>query len=68
MAAVTVSPKYQVVIPKEIRKKLGLVPGQKFQIVLYGDRVELIPVRPIRRMRGFLKGIATRVPREDDRA
>ena len=68
MAAVTVSPKYQVVIPKEIRKKLGLIPGQKFQIVLYGDRVELIPVRPVRRMRGFLKGIDTRVPREGDRA
>ena len=68
MAAVTVSPKYQVVIPKEIRKKLGLAPGQKLQIVLYGDRVELIPVRPIRRMRGFLKGIDTRVSREDDRA
>ena len=68
MAAVTVSPKYQVVIPKEVRKKLGLTPGQKIQIVLYGDRVELIPVRPVRRMRGFLKGINTRVPREDDRA
>ena len=68
MTAVTVSPKYQVVIPKEVRKKLGLMPGQKIQIVLYGDRVELIPVRPVRRMRGFLKGINTRVPREDDRA
>ena len=68
MAAVTVSPKYQVVIPKEIRKILGLSPGQKLQLVLYGDRIELIPVKPIRRMRGFLKGIDTRVPREGDRA
>ena len=67
MAAVTVSPKFQVVIPKEIRRKLGLVPGQKVQVVVYGDRIELIPVRPAKRMRGFLKGIDTRVPREGDR-
>ncbi len=68
MAAVTVSPKFQVVIPKEIRKKLGLLPGQRIQVVVYGDRIELIPVRPVKRMRGFLKGIDTRVPREGDRA
>lgn len=67
MAAVTVSPKFQIVIPKEIRKKLGLLPGQRIQLVVYGDRIELIPVRPVRRMRGFLKGIDTRVPREEDR-
>ena len=63
----TVSPKFQVVIPKEIRRKLGLLPGQKVQVVVYGDRIELIPVRPAKRMRGFLKGIDTRVPREGDR-
>ncbi len=68
MAAVTVSPKFQVVIPKEIRKQLGLLPGQRIQIVVYGDRIELIPVKPVKRMRGFLKGIDTRVPREEDRA
>jgi len=67
MAAVTVSPKFQVVIPKEIRRKLGLLPGQKVQVIVYGDRIELIPVRPAKRMRGFLKGIDTRVPREGDR-
>jgi AbrB family looped-hinge helix DNA binding protein len=67
MAAVTVSPKFQVVIPKEIRRKLGLLPGQKVQVVVYGDRIELIPVKPAKRMRGFLKGIDTRVPREGDR-
>ncbi len=67
MAAVTVSPKYQVVIPKEVRKQLGLSPGQKIQVVVYGDRIELIPVRPARQLRGFLKGIDTRVPREVDR-
>ncbi len=67
MAAVTVSPKFQVVIPKEIRRKLGLLPGQKVQVVVYGDRIELIPVRPVKRIRGFLKGIDTRVRREVDR-
>jgi AbrB family looped-hinge helix DNA binding protein len=67
MAAVTVSPKFQVVIPKEIRRRLGLLPGQKVQVVVYGDRIELIPVRTAKRMRGFLKGIDTRVPREGDR-
>ena len=67
MAAVIVSPKFQVVIPKEIRKRLGLVPGQKIQLVVYGNRIELIPVMPIKRMRGFLKGIDTSVPREGDR-
>jgi len=68
MAAVTVSPKFQVVIPKEIRRKLGLRPGQRIQLVVYGDRIELIPVKPPKRLRGFLKGIDTRVPREEDRA
>ena len=67
MAAVTVSPKFQVVIPKEVREKLGLSPGQKIQVVVYGDRIELIPIRPTRQMRGFLKGIDTRVDRERDR-
>ena len=67
MATVTISPKYQVVIPKEIREKLRLTPGQKVQTVVFEDRIELIPVRPIKRMRGFLKGIDTRVPREVDR-
>ena len=67
MASVTVSPKFQVVIPVEVRKKFGLIPGQRVQVVVYGDRIELIPVRPIKRMRGFLKGIDTRVPREDER-
>jgi AbrB family looped-hinge helix DNA binding protein len=67
MAAVTVSPKFQVVIPKEIRERFGLLPGHKIQLVVYGNRIELIPVMPVKRMRGFLKGIDTRVPREGDR-
>jgi AbrB family looped-hinge helix DNA binding protein len=68
MSTVTISPKFQVVIPKEIREKLGLSPGQKIQAVIFEDRIELIPVKPIRKMRGFLKGIDTEVPRDDDRA
>ena len=67
MATVTISPKYQVVIPKDIRLKLGLTPGQKVQTIVFEDRIELIPVRPIKEMRGFLKGIDTSVAREADR-
>ena len=67
MAAVTISPKYQIVIPKEIREKLGLSPGQKVEAIMYQGRIELIPVRPIEKMRGFLKGMNTTVEREEDR-
>lgn len=67
METVTVSPKFQVVIPKEIRESLKLAPGQKIQALLYENRIELIPVRPIKKMRGFLKGINTSVDRESDR-
>jgi AbrB family looped-hinge helix DNA binding protein len=67
METVTISPKFQVVIPKRIRERLDLHPGQKIQAIQYGDRVELVPVRPIEQMRGFLRGIETDVPREDDR-
>jgi AbrB family looped-hinge helix DNA binding protein len=67
METVTVSPKFQVVIPKEIRESLKLAPGQKIQALLYENRIELIPVRPIKKMRGFLKGIDTTIDRESDR-
>jgi AbrB family looped-hinge helix DNA binding protein len=67
METVTVSPKFQVVIPKEIRESLKLVPGQKIQALLYENRIELIPVRPVKKMRGFLKGIDTTIGRETDR-
>ena len=67
MATVTISPKYQVVIPKEVRRQLGLTPGQKVQTIVFEDRIELIPVKPIKKMKGFLKGIDTKVPREPDR-
>ena len=67
MDQVKISPKFQVVIPKAVRKSLGLVAGQRLQVVQYGDRIELVPVRDIREMRGWLAGIDTRVEREPDR-
>ena len=67
METVTISPKYQVVIPKQIRDRLRLLPGQKIQAVAYGDRIELIPVRPVRQLRGFLKGMDTTIERSADR-
>ncbi len=67
METVTVSPKYQVVIPQRIREALGLVPGQKIQVIAYNNRIELIPLRSIDEARGFLRGIDTTVDREDDR-
>ncbi len=67
MKAVRISPKFQVVIPREVREKLHLVPGQKMQVVAYGNRIELIPERDLTEMRGFLKGIDTTVEREEDR-
>ncbi len=67
MDTVTISPKFQVVIPKRIREGLDLRPGQKVQAIQYGDRVELVPLKPAKQLRGFLRGIDTDVPRERDR-
>jgi len=64
MSTVTVSPKYQVVIPQVIRDALGIRPGQRIQALQYQDRIELIPVRPIRKARGMLKGLDTVVKRD----
>lgn len=67
MSKVTISAKFQVVIPKEIRERLGLLPGQRIEAIAYEDRIELIPLRPIRQMRGFLKDIDTSIKRDADR-
>nr|WP_309673029.1 AbrB/MazE/SpoVT family DNA-binding domain-containing protein [Gemmatimonas sp.] len=64
---VTISPKYQVVIPRSVRERLQLEPGQKVQAIVYGDRVELIPLRTARSLRGFVRGIDTGVDRDADR-
>jgi len=68
METVTISPKFQVVIPKGIRTRLKLKAGQKIQAMVYQDRIELVPVRPVRQLKGFLRGIDTDVIREQDRA
>lgn len=67
MRTVTISPKFQVVIPKAIRELLKLKPGQKVQAIVYDNRIELIPLRPMKKMRGFVRGIDTTVEREKDR-
>jgi AbrB family looped-hinge helix DNA binding protein len=67
MSTLTISPKFQVVIPKLIRERLRLSPGQKIQAIAYNNRIELIPVRAAKDMRGFLKGIDTTIEREGDR-
>ena len=67
MQAVTVSPKFQVVIPRLVRNNLHLHPGQKVQVVEFDGRIEMIPERDIEELRGFLKGINTDFRREGDR-
>ncbi|WP_425155575.1 AbrB/MazE/SpoVT family DNA-binding domain-containing protein [Candidatus Palauibacter sp.] len=68
MSIVTISSRYQVVIPKDVRERLRLKPGQKVQALPFKGRVELIPLEPIESARGFVRGIDTSVPREGDRA
>jgi len=67
MKTVTVSPKYQVVIPSAIRKSLDVQPGQRVRVILYDNRIEMIPIKPVEESRGFLKGIDTSIEREPDR-
>ncbi len=67
VAAVTLSPKYQVVIPPAVRQAFKLKPGQKIEVVVYEGRITLVPVRPLKALRGLTPGIDTRVPRDDDR-
>ena len=64
---VTISPKYQVVIPRELREAMHLKPGEKVEFLQYENRIEIIPVRDIKKMRGYLRGIDTTVTREKDR-
>lgn len=66
--AVTISPKFQVVIPKRVREQLGLRAGQKLEVVQIGSRIELVPEQPACALRGLLRGIDTTVQREPDRA
>ncbi|HUX19777.1 MAG TPA: AbrB/MazE/SpoVT family DNA-binding domain-containing protein [Spirochaetia bacterium] len=67
MRTVTVSSKYQVVIPKEIRDTIGLQVGTTLEVITYGNRIELVPIHPMRELKGIFKGIDTAISREDDR-
>lgn len=67
MTVVTISARYQVVIPKDVREQLELTPGQRMQALPFKGRVELIPLEPIEAARGFVRGIDTDIPREGDR-
>lgn len=67
METITVSPKFQIVIPRRVRDALGIQVGHKIQVILYENRIELIPVIPIERARGLFKGMDTTIEREADR-
>ncbi len=67
MTAVTVSPKFQVVIPKEVRESMGIYSGQKVKVISYQNRIELIPIKPMKSMKGCLKGISSDISRDKDR-
>lgn len=67
MEKVTISPKFQVVIPRSVREQLNLYPGQQVQVIPYEGRIEFIPVRPARELRGFLRGMSTDLVRDRDR-
>ena len=67
MTTVTVSSKFQVVIPKDIREVIGLKVGTTMEIMTYGSRIELVPIQPMKALRGILKGINTEIQRDEDR-
>jgi AbrB family looped-hinge helix DNA binding protein len=67
MSIVTVSPKFQVVIPQAIRDELRITVGEKLRVLSYADRLEFIPIRPVNTMRGFLRGMDSKIEREEDR-
>ena len=67
MKEVTVSSKFQVVIPREVRAAMDIQPGTRVQVLQYENRIELIPIREPKSLRGFIKGIDTEVWRDEDR-
>lgn len=67
MTTLTVSSKYQIVIPSRIREALGIRPGEKLHALEYRGRIELVPIKSVKAARGSLKGIDTDVPRDPDR-
>jgi AbrB family looped-hinge helix DNA binding protein len=67
MNTVTLSNKYQLDLPKEISETFGLEAGDSFEIIPYNNRIELIPIKPILKLKGIFQGIDTNIIREDDR-
>ena len=67
MNTVTLSNEYQLIIPEEISKSIGLEPGSSFEVLSYNNRIELIPISPIKELKGIFKGIDTNIERDDDR-
>ncbi len=67
MNTVTVSSKFQVVIPKKIREDIGLKVGTVMEVITYGTRIEFVPIQPIKNLKGLFKGLNTDIEREDDR-
>ena len=67
MATVTLSSKFQIVIPKEVREEVHLISGAEIEIIPYHNRIELIPLKPLKELKGILRGINTSIPRESDR-
>jgi len=67
MNTVIVSPKFQVVIPKEIRENVGLKAGTVLEVITYGNRIEFVPIQPMKNLKGLFKGINTEIEREEDR-
>jgi len=66
LSIVTISTKFQVVIPQEVREKLGLKPGQKIIVVEKDGVVHMIPEKPLKELRGFVKGVTTENLREEE--
>ena len=67
MPVVSISPKFQIVIPKEVREKLDIASGTKVEIIPYEKRMEVIPLTKIKNLKGALKGMDTNIKREKDR-
>ncbi len=66
MSTVTVSPKYQVVIPKIIRERMHIQPGEKLEVISFDNRIEFVPIRPMKEMKGFLRGLDSTFTRDED--
>jgi len=67
MNTVTLTDEYQLVIPTEFSKSIGLKAGTSFEIIPYNNRIELVPIKPIKLLKGIFKGIDTNIERDDDR-